>query len=168
MRRSYALGFFLILQHLAFSQNVGYQISPLSTNPVLTRFVEAPRAEMPPPDSIDLPFMDDFSYAGPYPDPNLWLDRQVFINSTMSGNTAPSIGVATFDAIGPNGKPYQPVGGRVETADTLTSNYINLKNFTNTSGARQNLSAADSVYMTFFFATKRLVLRADVCGFYAA
>lgn len=159
MRRLYALGFFIILQYSAISQNTpleGYDIGPLSTNPVLTRFVEPPRAEMPPPDSIDLPFMDDFSNVGPYPDPNLWLDRKVFINATMSGNTAPSVGVATFDAIGADGKPYQPVGGFSETADTLTSNYINLKNFINTSGSRQNLSAADSVYMTFFLQPKGL------------
>jgi hypothetical protein len=159
MRRFYALGVFLILHNLAFSQDtqpVGYTLTPLSTNAVLERFVEQPRAKMPPPDSIDLPFMDDFSNVGPYPDANLWLDKQVFINNTMSGNTAPSVGVATFDAIGPNGKPYQPVGGAVEPADTLTSNYINLKNFINTNGTRQNLTAADSVYMTFFLQQKGL------------
>jgi hypothetical protein len=159
MRRFYAIGLCLILSTLAFSQNtppVGYTLSPLSTNAVLERLVEQPRMKLPPPDSIDLPFMDDFSNVGSYPDPDLWLDRQVFINTTMSGNTAPSVGVATFDAIGPNGKPYQPVGGLVESADTLTSNYINLKNFVNASGARQNLSAADSVYMTFFLQPKGL------------
>jgi Secretion system C-terminal sorting domain len=159
MRRYYALGLFLILQHLAFSQitsPVGYEIGPLSTNAVLERFVELPRPKMPPPDSVDLPFMDDFSYAGPFPDPDLWLDRQVFINSTMSGNRAPSIGVATFDALGANGKPYQAVGGLIEPSDTLTSNYINLKDFVNTNGARQNLSAADSIYMTFFLQPKGL------------
>jgi hypothetical protein len=159
MRRFYALGLFLILQYAALSQDtspVGFTITPLSTNPVLARFVEQPRAETPPPDSIDLPFMDDFSNVGPYPDPNLWLDRQVFINTTMSGNTAPSIGVATFDAIGANGKPYSPTGGIVSPADTLTSNYINLKDFVNTSGTRQALTAADSVYMTFFLQPKGL------------
>jgi Secretion system C-terminal sorting domain len=158
MRRYYVLGLFLIIRTLAFSQNTpeGYTLSPLSTNAVLERFVELPRPKMPPPDSIDLPFMDDFSNVGPYPDANLWLDNKVFINTTMSGNTAPSVGVATFDALGGNGKPYQPVGGLVESADTLTSNYINLKDFVNTSGARQNLSAADSVYMTFFLQPKGL------------
>jgi Secretion system C-terminal sorting domain len=159
MRRFYALGLFLVLTNLAFSQDtqpVGFKIGPLSTNAVLERFVEPPHAETPPPDSIDLPFMDDFSNIGPYPDPNLWLDRQVFINSTMSGNTAPSIGVASFDAVGANGKPYPNINGSIEAADTLTSNYINLKNFVNTSGTRQNLTAADSVYMTFFLQPKGL------------
>jgi hypothetical protein len=158
MRRFYAIGFFLILHHFVFAQNtpVGYKLDPLSTNPVLARFVEPPRAEMPPPDSIDLPFMDDFSNTGVYPDQNLWLDRHVYINATMSGNTAPSIGVATFDAIGANGKPFAPVGGLVESADTLTSNYVNLKNYVNASGTRQTLSAADSVYMTFFLQPKGL------------
>lgn len=159
MRRFYAFGLFLILHYTVFSQNaqpVGYDISPLSTNPVLVRLGEQPRAEMPPPDSIDLPFMDDFSNSGPYPDPNLWLDRHVFVNSTMSGNAAPSVGVATFDALGANGKPHRPVGGFAESADTLTSNYINLKDFIGTSGNRQALSAADSVYMTFFLQPKGL------------
>ncbi len=160
MRRFYAIGLFLILQQLAFSQTPtteGYSITPLSTNAVLEHFIEQPRAESPPPDSIDLPFIDDFSNVGPYPDPNLWLDRQVFINQTQSGDTMPpSIGVASFDAIGANGKPYQPVGGIVESADTLTSNYINLKNYVNASGIRQTLTAADSVYMTFFLQRKGL------------
>jgi hypothetical protein len=159
MRRFYALGLFLILQQVAFSQNTSNEkffIGPLSTNAVLERFVEKPQAESPPPDSIDLPFMDDFSNVGPYPDVNLWLDRQVYINQTMSGNTAPTVGIATFDAIGPNGKPYQPVGALVEPADTLTSNYINLKTYINTNGTRQALTPADSVYMTFFLQRKGL------------
>ncbi len=159
MRRFYAFGFFVILHITAFSQTIaplGLEIGPLSINPVLARFGDQLLQKMSPPDSIDLPFMDDFSNAGPYPDPNLWLDREVFINTTMSGDTTPSVGVATFDAIGPNGKPYQPVGGTGQPADTLTSNYINLKNFVNTSGNRQTLSAADSLYMTFFLQPKGL------------
>ncbi len=159
MRRFYAFGLFIILTHIAFSQNTpptGYAIGPLSINPVLTRLEDKPRVETPPPDSIDLPFMDDFSNTGPYPDVNLWLDRQVFVNATMSGNLAPSIGIATFDAIGPDGKPYQSFGNFSQPADTLTSNYINLKNYIGTSGNRQPLSAADSVYMTFFLQQKGL------------
>ena len=159
MRRFYIFGLFLILNNIAFSQNTpptGYTVGPLSINPVLARLGDNPRTESPPPDSVDLPFMDDFSNVGPYPDVNLWIDRQVFVNATMSGNLAPSIGVATFDAIGPDGKPYQSFGSFSQPADTLTSNFINLKNYVGASGNRQPLSAADSVYMTFFLQPKGL------------
>ena len=98
MRRFYAFGFFVILHITAFSQTtspLGLEIGPLSINPVLARLGDQLLQKLPPPDSIDLPFMDDFSNTGPYPDQNLWLDRQVFINTTMSGDTTPSVGVAT-------------------------------------------------------------------------
>ncbi len=70
----------------------------------------------------DYPFMDDFSYPGPHPTKNKWLDDNVFINSTLAYQ-APSVGVATFDGLDETGTPH---GGGTGRSDFLTSNYFNL------------------------------------------
>lgn len=74
-------------------------------------------------DTINLPFMDDFSYDGPYPAATHWLDREAFLNNTMSVSP-PSIGVATLDGLDPDGIPY---GGEAGESDRLTSKYLNLQ-----------------------------------------
>ncbi len=81
------------------------------------------------------PFFDDFSYDGPYPDASLWLDRDVFINNTFANNP-PSVGFATFDGIDYTGSPY---GGGFGLSDQLTTNFIDLSNF----------SAGSTVYLGF-------------------
>ena len=74
-----------------------------------------------------LPFYDDFSYAGPYPNPSLWLDQYVFVNNTK-GVAPPTIGVATFDGLNQFGYPYDSTvvssGNTIappHSSDTLTS-----------------------------------------------
>lgn len=73
-------------------------------------------------DTVSLPFMDDFSYPGPFPDADHWLDIDVFVNNTMA-ELPPSLGVATFDGLNPRGTPY---GGSYGDSDYLTSTYLNL------------------------------------------
>lgn len=75
-------------------------------------------------DTIDLPFMDDFSYAGPYPN-NKWLDKKVFINNTMAIDPV-SVGVATFDGLNEKGGAH---GGGYGKADYLTSAYLSMGSF---------------------------------------
>ena len=70
---------------------------------------------------VSLPFVDDFAYAGPFPNTDLWEDNHVFINATLAKNP-PSIGVATFDGLDKTGSPYKIDGA----GDTLTSVPINL------------------------------------------
>ncbi len=77
-------------------------------------------------DTLLIPFMDDFSYFGPYPNDSHWLDLEVFINNDMA-DTPPSWGVATFDGLNSNGTAY---GGGYGSADQLTSKAINLANIT--------------------------------------
>ncbi len=80
-------------------------------------------------DTISLngePFFDDFNYAGPYPNRTNWLTDDVFVNSTMAINP-PSIGVATFDGVGPDGSPYAVAAG---PSDYLTSVYLDLSGMT--------------------------------------
>ena len=79
------------------------------------------------------PFIEDFSYDGPAPDPTLWLDQQVYVNNTLAQDPI-SIGVATFDGIDQNGTPY---AGGPGYSDFLTSTFIDLSRF-------------DDVYFSFF------------------
>jgi hypothetical protein len=69
-----------------------------------------------------LPFVDDFSYKGPFPHPDYWTDRDVFVNSTLGKNPV-SVGLATFDGVDQSGTPY---GGDFGRADHLTSAFINM------------------------------------------
>ncbi|MGB0864529.1 MAG: T9SS type A sorting domain-containing protein [Saprospiraceae bacterium] len=74
-------------------------------------------------DTLDLPFIDDFSYAGPYPDCDLWIDKSTYVNNTIAINP-PTIGVATFDGVNQFGAPYGNSGQG--SADTLTSMPLDL------------------------------------------
>jgi Secretion system C-terminal sorting domain len=70
--------------------------------------------------SAPFPFMDDFSYNGPYPDKTKWLNDEVFVNYTI-GYLPPSVGVATFDGLDESGTPRNIGKAR---SDFLTSNYF--------------------------------------------
>ena len=88
-------------------------------------------------DTLGLPFFDDFSYRGPYPSAKYWLDKDGFVNRTMSKDP-PSVGLLTLDGLDRGGSPYPTIG----QADRLTSKYIDLSN---TSG---------DVYLKFFVSPK--------------
>jgi hypothetical protein len=85
-----------------------------------------------------LPFFDDFSYPGPFPDPSLWTDSEVYINPA-AGWLPPTIGVATFDGLNGQGQPY--LSGGFGHADSLTSRPLDLS----------GLNPSDSVYLSFFY-----------------
>lgn len=86
-------------------------------------------------------FFDDFSYAGPYPDPNLWIEDRVFVNNTYAYNP-PSVGFATFDGLDRTGTPYDIDFSGV--GDRLTSQPIDLSSFDDDS----------DVYLKFFVQRK--------------
>lgn len=90
--------------------------------------------------SLSLPFFDDFYQSAIYPDPNLWQDDAVFINSTYP-RYAVTVGVATFDGTDSVGRPYSNVVGASGPADRLTSNPIDLS----------GLSSDSSVYLSFYY-----------------
>ena len=94
------------------------------------------------PPSMPLPFFDDFSNQGPFPDETLWLDDRIWVNNELAYNP-PSIGVATFDGIGEDGTPY---GNGYGPSDVLTSTYIDLS----------NNSPSDNVNLSFYLAPKGL------------
>ena len=117
----------------AFAQPVAL---PLTSNPVLQEYAKAhPEEATPelksPSAALTLPFMDDFSYTGPYPSAALWMDNDVFVNNSL-GMNPPSVGVATLDGLDAEGLPY---GDDEGWADTLTSKMINLSGLTVSSGA---------------------------------
>lgn len=90
-------------------------------------------------DTLDLPFLDDFSYDGPFPN-NLWLDKKAYVNNHYAYQP-PSFGVATMDGLDETGSPY---GGGYGRADHLTSAYIDLLPY----------SSADNVYLSCYVQRK--------------
>lgn len=91
--------------------------------------------------SLSLPFFDDFYQNEIFPDPGLWADNFVFINSTYPKETI-TVGVATFDGTDANGKPYNNSGNTFDSAaDKLTSNPIDLSGLTGDS----------SVFLSFYY-----------------
>ncbi|MDE7102951.1 MAG: T9SS type A sorting domain-containing protein [Bacteroidales bacterium] len=133
----------------------GLRLQPLSGNAQVeqaaggkTGVLKASKSETEET-SVLLPFFDDFSYNGPYPDPMRWADRSVFINNAFAFYP-PSYGVATFDAIDSEGALYRHGGLGVSfSADTLTSRPIRLDSvFTPYPRA---LSTDDSIILSFYY-----------------
>jgi len=75
--------------------------------------------------ALDLPFIDNFSAPGPYPNDDLWLDRQAFVNRNLAFQPL-SLGVASLDGTDEFGVPY---GGGAGISDHLTSSFIDLSTF---------------------------------------
>ena len=92
-------------------------------------------------DTINLPLIDDFSRPAVWPSPSLWTDNLVYVNADLSVSP-PTLGVATFDGLDANGRAYDGLSPTSRgLADRMSSQAVNL----------QNLSPADSVYLSFFW-----------------
>ena len=104
---------------------------------------------------LTLPFFDDFSTGSPPPgrpgfvEPNLarWQPGSgVYINNTL-GINQPTAGLASFDGLGANGRPYTLNDQFAQGyTDTLASRPITLA----------GLSARDGVYLSFYWQVKGL------------
>ena len=110
--------------------------------------------------ALSLPFFDDFSGRGLFPDASKWMDqRQVYLNNTMCVSPI-SRGVATFDALNEQGTPWNPFSNSdFRFADSLTSQPIDISSFT----------PGDSLYLSFFYQPQGLgfyPLPADTFIFY--
>lgn len=91
-------------------------------------------------DTLNLPFIDDFSTSEVHPNAALWLDRDVFINGDLAVRP-PTLGVATFDGLNFRGRAYDNSSPTTYgQADFLSSHAIDLS----------GNSPADSVYLSFF------------------
>jgi hypothetical protein len=89
-----------------------------------------------------LPFFDDFYQNEIFPNPVLWQDNFVFINTTYP-KEAVTVGVASFDGTDANGKPYNVNANPNVSpeADKLTSNPIDL----------DDLTSASNVFLSFYY-----------------
>lgn len=99
-------------------------------------------------DTIGLPFFDDFSYSGPYPDPGKWLDDKAFVNARMAIDP-PSTGVATLDGLDKHGYAYTQA---VTERDLLTSAYLDLSPYT----------AGEEIILSFYAQPRGLGFKPDV------
>ncbi|MEZ5069790.1 MAG: T9SS type A sorting domain-containing protein [Bacteroidales bacterium] len=92
-------------------------------------------------DTLDLPFVEDFSTDQTTPDPTRWAPSDALVNRSYGVNPW-SVGVATLDALNSEGSVYahatlSPIPFE---ADSLSSLPIDL-----------NLPASDSVYLSFLY-----------------
>ena len=134
--KNYIVIFIFLFCNGSFSQEV---LTNLSNMPF---FVDVKKASLIEKNILTLPFIDDFSYSGSYPDNNLWSSSSsIFINSTYAVNP-PTIGVATFDGLNFNRKPYSLdlTSAMSGSADTLLSREI-------------DLSTTSNVYFLFYYCT---------------
>lgn len=151
------LVFFIILGYGSSAQSL-IQV-PLESNLTLIKHLEkhpisnARNNQICPIDTLTMPFFDDFAGGGIYPNCANWQDNHVFINTDMASNP-PSIGVATFDGLSPDGSPYNAsISTSIGSpADTLTSQGINLSGKT----------AGDAIYLSFFYQKQGLSDRPEI------
>jgi hypothetical protein len=136
----FLLLFILIISPLSlFSQEI---VNGLVGNAIAEKYyssVHISRKVATTVDTVELPFTDDFSDSDVEPKPALWADNFAFINSTYAVN-APSVGVATLDALNYDGSQYPGAKSTPYQADYLTSQPVNL-----------NYSVSDSIYLSFYF-----------------
>lgn len=101
-------------------------------------------------DSLDLPFLDDFTSTNKYPDQRMWIGNQVYINNTFSNNPI-NYNVATLEHLNSKGNPY---GGLSKNeygyADSLTSTFINL-NDRKSGSSRIKYKKIDSIILSFYY-----------------
>jgi hypothetical protein len=126
-----------------FSCVAAQSLQGLSENPVLKKYLndhsfllKAKADES----TLFLPFFEDFSSLSVIPDPEKWIDRSAFINSSFAVDPV-SIGVATLDAIDENGNIYAMTDFPT-SSDELTTHPFDLSAYA---------SSGDSVRLSFFY-----------------
>lgn len=133
----------LFLNTLFFSAFSQDYVTGLGSNPQIKSYSEknvSNKYERSIKSSLELPFFDDFSDSYIYPKQSLWANKYVYINSTLAED-APSIGVATFDAVNEKGEIYEHAFfAEPFVADTLTSLPINL-----------NYPNNNTIYLSFYY-----------------
>lgn len=76
-------------------------------------------------DTLQLPFIEDFSNSSIFPDAGHWTDRDAYVNTSF-GINPPTYGVATLDAMDSTGAIYSTAAALPFFADALTSRPIDL------------------------------------------
>jgi len=131
--------FAILFTNNSFAQEA---LSGLQTNPLIKGLHQKrldQKETLKSKASISLPFIDDFAKSVGLPDSSLWLDDMAFINVSYP-DSAPSIGVATLDAINSSGMIYENASSLPFSADTLTSKQINL-----------NYPGDNTIFLSFYY-----------------
>ena len=97
---------------------------------------------------LELPFFEDFADYEGLPDAKKWLTFQAYVNKDYAP-LAPTIGMATLDALDANGNLYPQASSNLFSADTLASQVIRLDSLTGT--YQRRLQPSDSIYLSFFY-----------------
>ncbi len=140
---------FAFISSIVYAQVKHDHLAPLKTNPVLVQYTKEAKKNHSVnwriiSDSLvaKLPFKDDFSHGGPYPNDSLWMDNAAFIN--LNYPICPiSMGVATLDGLNNEGQPINPncPPGASYPADSLTSRPFDFSIYKGT----------DSIYLSFYY-----------------
>ena len=125
----------LFILPCAFAQNSGEILVDLTSSPAVSPLNQSRNSQI----TVALPFFEDFSKGLAIPANDMWNSQNVQVNASY-GINAKTNGVATFDAIGSNGNLYPNLSIYKSSADTLTSNAINL-----------NFPSDTTVYLTFWY-----------------
>ncbi len=134
----YTFGTLVLFLVISFQMNAQEILIGLENNPVLNKIKKTSRfkSTLAEPDTLELPFIDDFARTDVYPDQKLWSDKSVFINSKNAKNPN-SVGIATLDAIDEDGWVYS---NTKMIGDSLTSQHINL-----------NYPVNKNIYLSFMY-----------------
>jgi len=147
--------FLLCFLGVAGSMQAQEFLTGLNTNAQIIKIYETQQQRGELPDSksekqpLLLPFFEDFSNYTGYPNQNLFMDRQAFVNNTFPV-FPPSIGVVTLDALNEKGEIYPHLNTTSKGADTLTSRYIRLDSLFKEDNIKK-IMLSDSVYFSFYF-----------------
>lgn len=140
MTNKYFIGLFFafILVYSSIDQAFGqFQQLPTPKKLSSSKNIQFRIADSTP---LSIPFWDDFSSAGI--DTSLWISEGVSHSFTI-GNLAPSLGVAVFDGIAADGRPYENIPTAQGITDQLFSRAIDL------SGLSE--SEKQTVYLSFYW-----------------
>jgi hypothetical protein len=132
-------------------------LSGLSSNPVIESYlkysdkVPQTKSGKANGEALRLPFIDDFSNEGPYPDATKWLDSAVYINAHYPIFPV-NYGAATFDVLDATGNIYSGANVFPFIADYLTSYPIRLDSiFDLIQDTSWKTTPADSIYFSFYY-----------------
>ncbi len=131
-------GIFFLLPLVAQERLTGLEENPLARPQPRTRV----QTGLHSASGMSLPLVDNFVPDNPWPDAKLWTTNGVYVNTHYAVNM-PVIGVATFDALGANGRLHPWLAatsytGGTAPADTLTALPV-------------DLSSAGNVVLSFFY-----------------
>lgn len=153
MKRSLIYIVLLLIPFTGFNQ---VYLSGVLSNPVIKDHIKNNegylyKSSIKEYQPVFLPFVDDFKPESIYPDTNLWIDNEVYINAEYPIYPV-NYGVATFDVLDANGDLYSHANQYSFLADHLTSYPIRLDSVYDPDlGTMNEITPADSVYLSFYY-----------------